>query len=99
MTARRRPRRVATPTDLFAEHCKRAAAEAEGWITAHGRGAWLDELTARRAHQNALDLLRFTLDAQVIADHRRPAVADPPEAELFAQSTDWTIPLRTGGAA
>jgi len=96
VTARRRQRR---PVDLYAEHCKRVAAEAEAFTGAYGRGAWIDEMTARRAHQNALDLLSLELDAQVIADHRRPCVVDPPAADLFAQSTDWSASLRTGGAA
>jgi hypothetical protein len=96
VTAHRRPRQ---PVDLYVEHCKRVAAEAEAFIGAYGRGAWIDLLTERRAHQNGLDLLRLGLDAQVIADHRRPCVVDPPAADLFAQSTDWAIPLRTGGAA
>lgn|GEM_PF-3851270 len=95
MTARRRQRR---PVDLYAEHGKRVAAEAEGWIAAHGRGAWIDEMAARRAHQNALDLLRLELGAQVIDDDRRSRVPDHPVHDPTL-SDEWSAPLRTGGAA
>jgi hypothetical protein len=78
VTARKRPRKGA-PVDLYGEHCKRVAAEAEAWIAAHGRGSWRDELAARRAHQNALDLITWQLDAQVIADdrHRKYELNEP----------------------
>ena len=86
MTARKRLRKVA-PTDLYGQHAKRVAREAEGWIAAHGRGSWRDEMAARRAHQNALDLITWQLDAQVIADDRHPRPADIPTDDLML----WTV--------
>jgi hypothetical protein len=90
MTARRR-RKAAAPVDLYDEHCRRVAREAEGWIAAHGRGAWRDEMAARRAHQNALDLITWQLDAQVIADDRHSRPVEIPADELAL----WSV----GGAS
>jgi hypothetical protein len=61
MTARKRPRKAAPPIGAYEQHCQRTAAEAEGWISRHGRGSWTDELTSRRA-RDAARLIDATLE-------------------------------------
>jgi hypothetical protein len=58
VSARKRPTEVA-PVDLYDAHCQRVAREAEGWIAARGRGAWVAEMARRRAWQNVADLARL----------------------------------------